>query len=121
MNITPDIVITAVATVASAAVAGGFAWLSSRGGKELSNTAEKLRALESRHARVLQQVESYHVLEGLYAAELEMLSSGKDKALRVKSEFRNRVETANFVRPTMTAHEARAAINELMPAISTSS
>jgi hypothetical protein len=114
MTFSTDNLITAVSTVLAAGVGGLFAWLAARSSDTLSKAKEALSGLRGEHLRALEQVESYHTLEGLYAAELEMY--GKDSALRLKTEFRNRVETQNFVRPTMTAEKARKAIENLKAA-----
>lgn len=111
MNFDSNVLITAVSTVAAGAFSGVFALLAARTTERLVALQEKVANLQSAHRKALEQIEAYHTLEGVYAAELELHGAGKANA--VKTEYRNRVETAGFVRPTMTAGEARHALGAL--------
>jgi hypothetical protein len=108
MNLDSNVLITAVSTVAAGAFSGLFALLAARSTDRVVKLQETLTELRAAHKKALEQVESYHTLEGLFAAELELNNAGRANA--IKTEFRNRVETQGFVRPTMTAGEARHAI-----------
>lgn len=111
MSFNADNLITAIATVASGGLSGLFAWLAARNSIRATTLREEHQRLRRAHVKALEQIEAYHVLEGIFAAELELL--GSSKALTVKTEFRNRVESAGFVRPSTTANEARRGIEEL--------
>jgi hypothetical protein len=108
--IDPNIV-TGGSAVAAALASGFFTWLAAGSSERLQKYRERNRELAAKYRRALEQVEGYHAQEGLFASELEML--GADKFLAVKTEFRNRIQTAGYVRPTMSAHDARRAIEEL--------
>lgn len=111
MTIDSNVLITAISTVAAGAFSGLFALLAARSTERTVALQEKLSDLRVAHKKALEQVESYHGQEGLFAAELELLGAGR--ATAIKTEFRNRIESQGFVRPTMTAGEARHAIDAL--------
>ena len=110
MPLSPDNLITAISTVAAGIAGGLFTWLTSRSTERTEQMKRELQILRASHRKAWQQVQSYHALEGLYAAELELYNAGR--ALAVKAEFRDRVESAGYVRPHKTENDAKMAIEE---------
>jgi hypothetical protein len=111
MSIDQNTIATGSFAVAAAIATGFFTWLAAGNSERLQRYRDRNAHLSAKYRRALEQIEAFHSEEGLFASELEML--GSDKPLAVKTEFRDRVVTAGFTRPTMTAGEARNAIEEL--------
>ena len=93
-----SIAITAAATVSAAAVGGLFTYLASR-------EKNSVDALRSEHRKAADQVISYCELEQLYMNEVSRLT-GK-AASTVQKDFRDKVESDGFTRPSWTATTAR--------------
>lgn len=101
-----DVIIEGLFVLAAAIASGVIAIVATRSGAEVSKLKEDKARLEKQVARLLRQVESYHLLEDLYASDLAAKSDGR-ASKTIKTEYRNRVvELHQCERPEMTANEA---------------
>lgn len=106
-----DIDYNIISTITGGVLTGCFSIYVAKSSGRALKLLEQLGELRVAHKKVLLQLEAYHTLEGFYATELE--SRGDGKALHIKAKYRDLVANIGFVRPTVTAKEARERIEEL--------
>lgn len=111
MTFTADILITALATVAGSAIGGLLTWHAAKSSARVSALELENAHLRSLAAFALRQVEGYHVGETLLAGRLE--EAGCGGARGIKTEVRDQVLEAGFMRPRTTAIEARRMLVDL--------
>jgi len=111
MEFNPNNIITAISTITASVFSGLLGYVMNRNSKALAASRERIAVLASQHKAALEQVEAYHVEEGLLVAELAKLGRGGIKTH--KTRFRDMVSRQGFARPSMTALDARKAIDEL--------
>ncbi len=86
--------------------------IATRHQSRISELKDQNEKIQNRLVKTLLQIESYHLLEDLYANKIAQESDSFVKT--VKIEFRDRVvQNHQCERPLMTANEAKKQINRI--------
>lgn len=105
-------VIEGIFILGAAIVSGAIAIIGSRSGAQVSKLRERQARVDKKNARLLRQLEAYHLLEDLYAKTLSE-QDGRKAPRTIKTEYRNRVvELHDCARPEMTANEAKKQLED---------
>lgn len=108
-----EVIVEGLFVLAAAISTGLIAIFASRSGAEVAKLKEDKGRLEKQVGRLLRQVESYHLLEDLYAIDVAAQRDGQ-AAKTVKTEYRNRVvDLHQCERPAMTANEAKKHLQDV--------
>jgi len=102
-----EVIIQGVFSVTAAAIGGLIAILATRSSAEVSMLKNEKKELEKSSASLLRQIESYHLLEDLYAQDIAECREGCAPRT-IKTQYRDAVvKNHQCERPEMTAGEAK--------------
>ncbi|MCR9105428.1 MAG: hypothetical protein NXI15_09070 [Gammaproteobacteria bacterium] len=98
--------------LASVLITGFLTIFAGRSSAQIQNLKNENESNKRNISQLLKQVESYHLLEDVYANELASASSKQPKT--IKTEYRNKVvELHQCERPEMTANEAKKRLQKI--------
>lgn len=98
--------------LAASLITGLIAIYAGRSGAQVEKLKSQNESLKNNVSQLLKQIESYHLLEDLYANNISQDSSNSPKT--IKTEYRNKVvEQYKCDRPEMTSNEAKRRLQKI--------
>jgi len=98
--------------LAASLISGLIAIYAGRSGAQVERLKSQNESLKNNVSQLLRQIESYHLLEDLYANDISQDSSKSPRT--IKTEYRNKVvELHGCDRPEMTSTEAKRRLQKI--------
>ena len=98
--------------LAASLITGLIAIYASKSGAQVEKLKSQNESLRNNKSQLLRQIESYHLLEDLYANDIAINDPKSPKA--IKTEYRNKVvDQHQCDRPEMTSNEAKKRLQKI--------